>query len=143
MRILLLALLAIGCSQAEPLAANPEAPASAPAAASEEAPAVASAGAGQAPEVAATGDRTLLFFLNPNGRPCKTQQAILDEMGASLTDKVTVKNVSVLEQASRPMLYQYGIRALPNLIVVDGAGKELHRFTPGIQSADAIAKALE
>ncbi len=138
-----LALLALGCSPAEPTA--PSALAS-PTLEPASAQAAADGSAGRqapAPDEAATQERTLLFFLNPNGRPCKTQQAILDEMGVQLTDRVTVRNVSVLEQGNRSALYQYGIRALPNLILVDGAGRELHRFTPGIQSADTIAQALE
>jgi thioredoxin-related protein len=49
----------------------------------------------------------------------------------------------VLEEASRPTLYQYGIRSLPALILVDGSGGELHRFTPGIQPAEAILAALD
>jgi thioredoxin 1 len=83
-----------------------------------------------------------MFFLNPNGRPCKMQIQILEEMKDQLGD-VPVERVSVLDQTSRPTLYQYGIRALPALILVDDQGRELHRFSPGIQSASSIMAAIE
>ena len=94
-------------------------------------------------DAAAGSGHTLLFFLNPNGRPCQMQQQLLEEMGATLTDKVALREVSTQVPGDRPLLYQYGIRALPLLILVDDAGKELHRFTPGIQSPDTILAALD
>ncbi len=135
MRTLLLALLTIGCSHAEPLAEPATEAAAQPVVEVEAAPAEAD------PLPAATDGRTLMFFLNPNGRPCQMQQGILDQLGESLT--VDVKHVSVLDNSNRPTLYQYGIRSLPALILVDSSGQELHRFTPGIQPADAILAALD
>ena len=95
------------------------------------------------PTAAPAHDRTLLFFLNPKGRPCQLQDQILTEMGAGLNDKVTLQYVSVADPLSKPALYQYGIRSLPALILVDGEGQELHRFTPGIQPEATILAALD
>ncbi len=139
MRTLLILLLSIGCSQAEPLveAPAPQAPVV------EQAPVVDQAQEAPAAsdDAASAGDRTLLFFLNPNGRPCQMQQAIITQLGDSLT--VPVREVSVLDNSNRPALYQYGIRSLPAMILVDAAGQELHRFTPGIQQGDTILAALD
>ena len=95
----------------------------------------------QAPVAATAPGGELLFFLNPKGRPCQMQQAIIAQLGDDLP--VTVREVSVLDDANRPSLYQYGVRSLPALILVDAAGKEVHRFTPGIQPADTILAALD
>lgn len=135
-------LLAVACSQAATPAA-PAAPVVEPAAAAAlVVPSVA------APEVATKdavppAQNILLFFLNPNGYPCQVQQGILAGMGAALTDKVTVQYVSTEDPTSRGALYTYGIRALPALIEVDPAGKDLHRFSPGIHEAADILAALQ
>ncbi len=137
MRTILIALLALGCSTADPATPEP-APSTPVATTASDAPDAPDA----EPSPAATAsDRTLLFFLNPNGRPCQIQQGIFAQMGDSLT--VPVEEVSVLDNANRPTLYQYGVRSLPALILVDGSGAELHRFTPGIQQADAVIAALD
>ena len=82
--------------------------------------------------------QTLLFFLNPNGAPCQMQDRILKEMGPSLTEKASVKYISVSDPSARELFGQYGIRALPSLIVLDAKGKEAKRFPPGIQSAETV-----
>lgn len=81
----------------------------------------------------------IMFFLNPNGRPCQMQNKILNDMGNDLSSKAGVEYISTTEMAtSRPLFAKYGIRALPSLIVLDSKGNVHHRFTPGIQSADVI-----
>jgi len=85
----------------------------------------------QAPSLA---KQRLLFFMNPNGRPCQVQDQILTEMGSELTDKVQVQYLKTTEMASaQPLFQQYGIRALPTLILLDASGNVAHRMTPGIQ----------
>ncbi len=37
---------------------------------------------------------------------------------------------------------QYGIRGLPTLVIADKDGRELSRFSPGVQSSDAVLAAL-
>lgn len=81
----------------------------------------------------------IMFFLNPNGRPCQMQNKILNDMGSDLSSKAVIEYISTTEMAtSRPLFVKYGIRALPSLIVLDSKGNVHHRFTPGIQSADII-----
>ncbi len=81
----------------------------------------------------------IMFFLNPNGAPCQMQNKILKNMGSDLSNNADIEYVSTTEMtSSRPLFIKYGIRALPSLIVLDSKGNVHHRFTPGIQSADAI-----
>ena len=145
MRMLsLLLLLGIGCAGAEVSprpAATPPQQATVHQAA--QGPAAAPTAVPEAPAAVATGGRRLLFFLNPEGRPCQMQRAILEELGDDLTSVVAVEQVSVLDANNRPVLYQYGIRSLPALILVDAEGGELHRFTPGIQPAATSLAALD
>lgn len=138
---LLTLLLAAGCSTPQEPAA-PAAPAPAPAATeAEPAPAVET----HSDDVTPTEkkDKTLLFFINPSGQPCQMQDMILADMGHTLTDKVDLQPVSIADPAMRPLLSDYGVRALPQLIVVNEHGEELHRFTPGIHESADILAALE
>ena len=85
-----------------------------------------------------TPKKELLFFMNPNGRPCQMQDAIIQEMGSTLTDLATVKYVKTTNRDDYPLFGTYGIRGLPLLIILDEKGKEYRRFTPGVQSAEVI-----
>ncbi len=108
--------------------------------------AAASASTSAAPEAspAATAhDRTLLFFLNPSGRPCQMQDQIIRQLGTELTSRVDLRYVSIDDPSSRALMGSYGIRALPTLILVDSSGSELHRFPAGIRDGAAILAALE
>lgn len=81
----------------------------------------------------------IMFFINPNGRPCQMQDQILSEMGEELTSRADVQYVKTTELATaRPLFIKYGIRALPSMVVLDSEGKVSHRFTPGIQPAERI-----
>ncbi len=85
---------------------------------------------------------TILFFMNPNGRPCQMQKAIIDAMADSLKHLAQVTYVKTTEAADEQKFENYGIQGLPSLIVVDKNGKEIKRFTPGIQSRQTILTAL-
>lgn len=86
---------------------------------------------------------TLVFFMNPNGRPCQMQNAILEDSKKEWASSAKVKYVSTDVPADREAFYQYGIRSLPSLIVLDRAGKEVKRFSPGIQGADVLVPFLK
>ena len=118
---------------AKPAAAKPAAEAAKPAAPASEKPTQADA---------AAPEKTVLFFLNPNGRPCQMQDGILKEMGSSLTDKASVKYIPTTNPQMRPIFYKFGVRSLPTLVIVDKDNNELHRFTPGIKDAETILSAL-
>lgn len=87
--------------------------------------------------------KTLLFFMNPNGRPCQIQDEILGQIRDSLAGCVTVRYLKTTVAQDRSLFGQYGIRGLPSLIVADNSGKELHRFTPGIQQGETILAMLK
>jgi thioredoxin 1 len=85
----------------------------------------------------------ILFFMNPNGRPCQMQDGIIKAMGESLSGKATVKYYKTTQRDDYAAFGTYGIRGLPSLIILDEKGKEVKRFTPGIHDAATILKALK
>ena len=103
-----------------------------------------SSGAAPAPAAAVPADAAsgvrLVFFMNPNGAPCQLQDQVLRGLTAELSGKVGVVYVRTTEPAEIPLFERFGVRSLPQLLVVDGAGRELRRATPGIQSADAVRR---
>ncbi len=84
----------------------------------------------------------ILFFMNPNGYPCQMQNGILENLKDSLTNRATITYIRTTDRDARNKFESYGIRGLPSLIIVDKTGKELKRFTPGVQSGDDIMAAL-
>lgn len=85
----------------------------------------------------------LVFFMNPYGRPCQMQDEILRSMGAELSERAELVYYKTSERADLAKFQEYGIRALPALIVTDAAGRELRRATPGILSMPQIVKLLQ
>ena len=99
----------------------------------------------KAPLAATQKPQTLLFFMNPYGKPCQTQDAILKSMTEQLASyNAQVKYVMTTDMASaRPVFMKYGVRALPMIIVLEMNGAVKKRFPPGIQNQFALAGALE
>ncbi|MFN7988405.1 MAG: hypothetical protein U0529_13100 [Thermoanaerobaculia bacterium] len=85
---------------------------------------------------------TLVFFMNPAGSPCQTQDGILKESRAQWEPLAALRYVRTDVPADREVFYQYGVRSLPNLILVGADGREIHRYSPGIQSAEAILSGI-
>lgn len=82
----------------------------------------------------------LLFFLNPNGRPCQMQAHILNQNQKEIEKHVTIQGISTTVSSHRQYFYQFGIRQLPALVLIEPTGKVLHRFSPGIhQGSDIIS----
>ena len=81
---------------------------------------------------------TLIFFMNPAGRPCQMQDQILTDSKAQWEPLATLRYVRTDTAADQDVFYKYGVRSLPNLILVGPDGKEIRRYSPGIQSADSI-----
>lgn len=98
---------------------------------------------GMAVAFAADSTHTLVFFLNPNGRPCQIQNEILEQSRGEWSKHVNIRYVSTEVPADRGVFYQFGIRALPSLVFVDPNGKEIQRFAPGIQSAENVIAAAK
>ena len=80
----------------------------------------------------------LYFFLDPDGRPCQMQDAILKEMGADLSSKAQVKYISTSVASDRELFYRYGVRGLPMLLLADASGNVVARMPPGVKDADTI-----
>jgi thioredoxin 1 len=87
-------------------------------------------------------EMTILFFMNPNGRPCQMQLAILDEMKAKLDQLATVTYIKTTVDSDYEKFMQHGIRGLPSLIFLDKTGNEIKRLT-GIQNESTILQALQ
>lgn len=88
-------------------------------------------------------EKTVLFFINPNGMPCQMQDRILTGMKDQLKGKASVKYIKTTVAEDRAEFAKWGIRGLPMLIIVDKSDKVLKRFTPGIQSEQIILDALK
>ena len=87
------------------------------------------------PEIA---DRLLVFFLDPNGGPCKMQVNILKQMENELNGKVLIRPVQTTVPEDHNLFYAYGIRGLPTILLADSSGKEIKRLPPGVQTAEQI-----
>lgn len=91
-----------------------------------------------------SGDKpTLVFFQNPNGGPCKEQRSVLDRLAGQRKGAFNIANVSTMSQSDQRAFYDYGVRSLPSLVLVDKAGKVSRVFPPGIQSIETISSALD
>ncbi len=88
------------------------------------------------------GKSTVVFFLNPQGGPCRAQNEILMKLQKDRKNNCNIANVSALEEANRKAFYDYGVRSLPSLVLVDGKGKIAKVFPPGIQSSEVLTAAL-
>lgn len=128
--ILLLAIITLfGCSQEQPSqAAKPSEPTATGAKPTQ-----------NNPEIA---QHLLVFFINPNGGPCKMQENILNQMSAELDGKVLIRPVKTTVKADMDIFYAYGIRGLPTILLADSSGKEISRLPPGVHPAETIRKLL-
>jgi thioredoxin 1 len=84
----------------------------------------------------------LVFFMNPNGRPCQLQDQVLEQLGPSLAGRALVVRLRTTTPADLALFERYGIRSLPQLLVTDAGGRELRRATPGIQPAEQVLQLL-
>lgn len=103
-----------------------------------------------APPVAATpgveadgADHFLVFFLDPNGGPCRMQASILDGMGDDLKGKVQLRYVQTTVKDDLQYFYAYGIRGLPSLLLADASGKEIKRLPPGVNPVERVRELLQ
>jgi thiol-disulfide isomerase/thioredoxin len=93
--------------------------------------------------IASNGKPTLLFFQNPYGGPCKAQKAVLDKLEEQRKGSFNIANVSTMNESDQKAFYDYGVRSLPTLVLVDKAGKINKVFPPGIQNIGVISSALD
>lgn len=93
--------------------------------------------------IASNGKPTLVFFENPNGAPCRMQRAMLDILVEKRKGTFNIASVSTMNQADQKGFYDYGVRSLPTLVLVDKVGKISRVFSPGIQSLEVLSTALD
>jgi thioredoxin 1 len=93
--------------------------------------------------IGAGSKNTVVFFLNPSGGPCRAQNEILQKLLADRRDNFNVAYVSVTQAENQRAFYDYGVRGLPTLVLVDGKGKIDRVFPPGIQSYQTLGAALD
>ena len=86
---------------------------------------------------------TVVFFINPNGGPCKAQKEILVQLQKDRKENFNIAYVDAMNQANQRAFYDYGVRSLPTVVVVDSKGKIAKYFPPGIQAYDVLAKTLD
>ncbi len=89
------------------------------------------------------GKPTLVFFQNPNGGPCQVQQQVLNKLTEKRNGTFIIASVNSMEQKDQKAFYDYGVRSLPSLVLVDKAGAINKVFPPGIQSIETISAALD
>lgn len=92
--------------------------------------------------VSTNNQSQLLFFLNPYGRPCQQQERILENIEDQVSKKVTIQRIDSNNPSNNGYYYQYGVRALPMMMLVDKEGNVLESFSPGIQSADFLLEKI-
>jgi len=89
------------------------------------------------------GKNTLVFFQNPQGGPCRAQNEILQKLLKDRKNGFNLAPVSTMRPDDQRAFYEYGVRNLPQLVLVDKKGKIRQFFPPGIQSYEALASALD
>jgi len=85
----------------------------------------------------------LLAFLNPNGMPCQQQIEILNQVNGKLPPTIAVKKILTTNEQDLNLFYQYGVRSLPSLILINGKGDVINRLSPGIQDETAIINVIK
>ena len=86
---------------------------------------------------------TLLFFMNPDGIPCQMQNEILNEALSEIKEIVDVQYIKTTNPSDKDYFYDFSIRGLPSMLVIDAEKKIIARFTPGIQNRETIVKAIK
>ncbi|MBI5848860.1 MAG: thioredoxin family protein [Nitrospirae bacterium] len=90
-----------------------------------------------------TGKKTVVFFQNPNGGPCKAQTDILQKLLKDRKGNFTIAYVNSMKPEDQKAFYDYGVRNLPSLVLVDGSGNISRVFPPGIQSYETLSQSLD
>ena len=90
-----------------------------------------------------SGKKTVVFFINPMGKPCLTQKEILLKLQQDKAKQFNIAYVDASKPEDRKAFYDYGVRGLPSLALVDSSGNIAKIFPPGIQSYETLVQALD
>jgi thioredoxin 1 len=85
----------------------------------------------------------LVFFLDPQGGPCRMQAKILAGMRDEFQGRATIRYMQTTVPEDRRLFAHYGIRALPTLLLADASGNEIQRLAPGVKTPDEIRMLLQ
>lgn len=85
----------------------------------------------------------LVFFLDPQGGPCRLQAEILSGMRDDLRGRAEVRYVQTTVPEDRRLFALYGIRALPTILLADASGNEIQRLAPGVKTPEEIRMLLQ
>jgi thioredoxin 1 len=94
-------------------------------------------------QVLGAGKKTVVFFLNPQGGPCRAQNEVLTKLHQDRRGNFSIAYVNAMNPADQQAFYDYGVRSLPTVVLVDSRGKISRNFPPGIQTYEALAAALD
>ncbi len=89
------------------------------------------------------GKSTVVFFLNPQGGPCRAQNEVLQKLQKDRKNNFSIAYVDANKPEEQKAFYDYGVRSMPTLVLVDGKGKIAKFFPPGIQTYETLAAALD
>ena len=90
-----------------------------------------------------SGKKTVVFFLNPMGNPCRAQNEILQKLQSDRGRKFNIVYVDATKPSDQKVFYDYGVRGLPSVVIVDSAGNIGKVFAPGIQSYETLSQVLD
>jgi thioredoxin-like negative regulator of GroEL len=93
--------------------------------------------------IGANGKATLIFFQNPDGGPCKMQKEVLDKLQSVRQGNFNLVAINSMKQEDQKAFYDYGIRSLPSLVLVDKNRRIARVFPPGIQSKEVLTASLD
>ncbi len=85
----------------------------------------------------------LLFFMNPNGRPCQMQSQIIEESKSEIEKHFLIKYVKTTNSSDHALFYRFGVRSMPAIILLNKNGSVKYRFTPGIHSQEQLLNAMK
>lgn len=86
---------------------------------------------------------TIVFFQNPLGGPCKAQNEILQKLLKDRKNGFNIASVSTMKPEDQRAFYDYGVRSLPTVVLVNKKGDIANFFPPGIQSYETLSAALD
>jgi thioredoxin-like negative regulator of GroEL len=90
-----------------------------------------------------SGKKSVIFFINPSGYPCRIQDEILQKLHSDRKGGFNLVPVVTMNYDHQKAFYDYGIRSLPAIVLLDSKGGIAKHFPPGIQPYDIIAQELD
>jgi hypothetical protein len=85
----------------------------------------------------------LLFFMNPNGKPCQIQKGILEQNRSAIEQRYHIRYVNATNPTDRSYFYQFGVRGMPSIILLSSSGRIHRRFPPGILNGTQLLQAVK